>query len=89
MQPVCFTAATADLIAVYCFFELPFGNRKKYLWKGGRSLSIIHIQHPEWKKVECLNLRATFLEEPADDTEIAQTLAFTKCLFQALVEKNV
>ena len=89
MQPVSFTAASADQVAVYRFFEMPFGNGEKNLRKRGRSLGRIDIQHPEWIKVERLNLRTALFEKPANNTEVTQPLALTKCLFQVLVEKNV
>lgn len=89
MQPVSFTAAAADQIAVNRFLEIPFGNGKEDLRKGFGRLLIADVQHPEWIKVERLNLRTAFFEKPAYDTEVTQPLALTKCLFQVLVEKNV
>jgi hypothetical protein len=67
VKPVCFTTAAADQIAIYRFLEIPFGNRKKDLRKGRRGL-IINIKHPEWIKIERLNLRTALLEKPADNT---------------------
>ena len=89
MQPVSFTAAAADQIAVNRFLEIPFGNREKYLRKRRGCFWGANVQHPEWIKVERLNLRIALFEEPADDTEVTQPLVLTKCLFQVLVEKNV
>ena len=89
MQPVSFTAASADQITVNRFLEIPFGNGEEYLRKGFGRLPIADIQHPEWIKVERLNLRTALFEKPADDTEVTQPLVLTKCLFQVLVEKNV
>ena len=89
MQPVSFTAASADQIAVNRFLEIPFGNGEEYLWKRRRGFGGVNIQHPEWIEVERLNLRAALFEKPADDTEVTQPLVLTKCLFQVLVEKNV
>ena len=89
MQPVSFTAASADQVAVYRFLEMPFGNGEQNLWKGRGPLLVIYIQHPEWIKVERLNLRTALFEKPADIAEVTQPLAFAKCLFQVLVEKNV
>ena len=89
MQPVSFTAASADQITVNRFLEIPFGNGEKYLRKWGRGFGGVHVQHPEWIKVERLNLRTALFEKPADDTEVTQPLVLTKCLFQVLVEKNV
>jgi hypothetical protein len=36
-----------------------------------------------------LNLRTALFEKPANNTEVTQPLALTKCLFQVLIEKNV
>lgn len=89
MQAVCLTAAATDQIAVDRLFKIPFGNRKEDLWKGRGRLLVVQVKHPEWIEVERLNLRTAFLEKPADNTEVTQSFALAKCLFQVLVEKNV
>ena len=70
MQPVSFATASADQIAVDRFFEMPFGNGEKYLRKGRRSFGSVDVKHPERVIVERLNLRTTFFEKPAYDTEV-------------------